>query len=74
MQQKGRRDVICQNPRYATGSAKASDHLRNTLAPHSRESPFEIIQIQEALSGLGNSYYLQGSLIASLKTRRSTME
>lgn len=70
MQQKGRRDVICQNPRDATGSAEASDHLRNALAPHSRESPFEIIQIQEALPGLGNSYYLQGGLIASSKTRR----
>lgn len=67
MQQKGRRDVICQNPRYATGSAEASDHLRNTLAPHSRESPFEIIQIQEALPGLGNSYYLQGSFNCFIK-------
>lgn len=45
VQQEGRRDVICQNPGYATGSAEASDHLRNALAPHSSESSFEIVQI-----------------------------
>lgn len=45
VEQEGCRDVICQNPGYATGSAEASDHLRNALAPHSRQSTFEIVQI-----------------------------
>lgn len=61
MQQEGRGDVICQNPGYATGSAEASDHLRNTLAPYFDQAPLEIVQIQETFPGLRHSYYLRRS-------------
>lgn len=45
MEEEGRGDVICQNPGYATGSAEASDHLRNTLGSHFDQASIEIVQV-----------------------------